>query len=197
MYQIKEQKNALRKSFSERRSAIDREYKNKLDSKIINRFMSLASYRYADTILLYYPVKGEIDVRPIISASLAAGKRVALPRCEDKGSVMNFHYINSPEELEIGRFGLMEPSLQSEMFDPENDVGQCVVVIPALAYDKRGYRLGYGKGFYDRYFSTYGISRVGLIYSQFLVNELPHGKYDISVDILVSEKEVRVVDKEI
>lgn len=197
MYQIREQKNALRKSFSERRSAIDPEYKNKLDSKIINRFMSLASYRYADTILLYYPVKGEIDVRPIISASLASGKRVALPRCEDKGSVMNFHYINTPEELEMGRFGLMEPSLQSEMFDPENDVGQCVVVIPALAYDKRGYRLGYGKGFYDRYFSTYGISRVGLIYSQFLVNELPHGKYDISVDILVSEKEVRVVDKEI
>lgn len=197
MYQIKEQKNALRKSFSERRSAIDREYKNKLDSKIINRFMSLASYRYADTILLYYPVKGEIDVRPIISASLASGKRVALPRCEDKGSVMNFHYINSPEELEIGRFGLMEPSLQSEMFEPEKQVGQCVVVIPALAYDKRGYRIGYGKGFYDRYFSTYGISRVGLIYSQFLVNELPHGKYDISVDILVSEKEVRVVDKEI
>ena len=197
MYQIKEQKNALRKSFLERRSSIPDEYKDKLDSKILSRFMALTVYRYADTMLVYYPVKGEIDVRPLISAALSAGKRVALPRCESKGSVMNFHYINSLDELESGRFGLFEPPAQNEKFRIDGQNGRCAVIIPALAYDRMGYRLGYGKGFYDRYFSGSDISRVGPIYSQFIVNSLPHGKYDISVDILVSEKEVRVVDKEI
>jgi 5-formyltetrahydrofolate cyclo-ligase len=56
---------------------------------------------------------------------------------------------------------------------------------------------GYGKGFYDRYFSSPGISTVGLIYSDFLADKLPHGRYDIAVDLLVSEKEVKIVGKEV
>jgi 5-formyltetrahydrofolate cyclo-ligase len=197
MYQIKEQKNALRKSFLERRSSIPDEYKDKLDSKILSRFMSLAVYRYADTVLVYYPVKGEIDVRPLISAALSVGKKVALPRCESKGSVMNFHYINSLDELENGRFGLFEPPVQNEKFCIGEQNGRCAVIIPALAYDRMGYRLGYGKGFYDRYFSSSGISTVGLIYSDLLADKLPHGRYDIAVDLLVSEKEVKIVGKEV
>lgn len=197
MYQIKEEKNALRKLYAERRANIDVEKKNKLDKKIIDRFMTLATYRYAHTLLLYYPLKSEIDIRPLIEKALEAGKRVALPRCEASGSVMYFHYINSLDDLVEGRFGIMEPPCDAEIFTRENLGGPCAVIIPALAYDKLGYRLGYGKGFYDRYFSTPGISSIGLIYSEFLADRLPHGRYDIAVDLLVSEKEVRIVDKEV
>ncbi len=197
MYQIKEEKKALRKEYSEKRAALDREYKKKLDEKIIDRFMSLATYRYAHTLLLYYPVKGEIDVRRLITSALASGKRVALPRCESKDSIMHFHYINSLDELCEGRFDIMEPSETAELFTPDNLCGPCAVIIPALAYDRSGYRLGYGKGFYDRYFGRSDISTVGLIYSDFLTDKLPHGRYDIAVDLLVSEKEVRIVDKEV
>ena len=119
MYQIKEEKKALRSEYSSRRSAIDPEYKKKLDAKILDRFMSLATYRYAHTLLVYYPVKGEIDVRPLISAALSSGKRVALPRCEAKDSIMHFYYINSLDELDTGRFDLMEPSDKAERFDPD------------------------------------------------------------------------------
>ncbi len=196
MYQIKEEKNALRKLYAERRASIDVEKKKKLDKKIVDRFMTLATYRYAHTLLLYYPVKSEIDIRPLIENALSAGKRVALPRCESNTSVMHFHYINSLSDLTEGRFGIMEPSEDAELFDRQNLCGPTAVIIPALAYDKLGYRLGYGKGFYDRYFSTPGISTVGLIYSDFLADKLPHGRYDIAVDLLVSEKEVRIVDKE-
>lgn len=194
-YQIKEEKNALRKMYAEKRSSLDAEKKRLLDEKIIERFISLATYRYTHTLLLYYPVKGEIDVRPLITHALGSGKRVALPKCEAKDSVMHFHYINSLSELEEGRFGIMEPSEKAEMFDPKDLHGPCTVIIPALAYDKKGYRLGYGKGFYDRYFGTSQISTVGLIYNDFLADRLPHGKYDIAVDLLVSEKGVRIVDQ--
>lgn len=197
MYQIKEEKNALRAVYSQRRADMDIERKKKLDEKIINKFMSLATYRYAHTLLLYYPVKNEIDVIPIIENALASGKRVALPRCEAKGSVMYYHYINSLDDLVDGRFGIKEPREDAELFDRENLGGPCAVIIPALAYDRSGYRLGYGKGFYDRYFSSPGISTVGLIYSDFLAAKLPHGRYDIAVDLLVSEKEVKIVGKEV
>ena len=197
MCQIKEEKNALRALYSQRRADMDIERKKKLDEKIINKFMSLATYRYAHTLLLYYPVKNEIDVIPIIENALASGKRVALPRCEAKGSVMYYHYISSLDDLVDGRFGIKEPREDAELFDRERLSGPCAVIIPALAYDRSGYRLGYGKGFYDRYFSSPGISTVGLIYSDFLADRLPHGRYDIAVDLLVSEKEVKIVGKEV
>lgn len=195
MYQIKEEKKALREKFAKKRSEMEPEYKKALDKKIVERFKALATYRYAETLLLYYPVKGEIDVTPLISDALNAGKRVALPRCESHGSIMHFHYINSLSDLCEGRFGIMEPREDAELFTKDNISGPCAVVVPAFSYDRDGYRLGYGGGFYDRYFGRAGISTVGLVYSEFVSDKLPHGRFDISVDILVTEKGVRVIGK--
>lgn len=181
--------------YSKKRSEMDPEYKSVLDKKIVERFKALATYRYAQTLLLYYPVKGEIDITPLISDALCAGKRVALPRCENSGSIMHFHYINSLSDLTSGRFGIMEPSEEAELFTKDNIGGPCAVVIPALSYDRLGYRLGYGRGFYDRYFGRAGISTVGLVYSEFVADKLPHGRFDIAVNILVTEKEVKVIGK--
>lgn len=197
MYQIKEEKKALRTIYSEKRSSMDKERKKELDQKIVQRFMSLATYRYAHTLLIYYPIDGEIDVTELIRSALCAGKRVALPRCESKGSVMHFHYINSLDELCEGRFGIMEPKEDAELFVKEELTGPCAVIIPALAYDREGYRLGYGRGFYDRYFGHSGISTVGLVYSEFVTDKLPHGRFDIAVDLLVSEKGVKIIGKEV
>ena len=88
MYQIKEEKKALREEYSKKRSEMDPARKSALDKKIVERFKALATYRYAHTLLLYYPVKGEIDITPLISDALRQGKRVAMPRCES--SVMDF-----------------------------------------------------------------------------------------------------------
>ena len=195
MYQIKEEKKALREEYYKKRSEMDPGRKSALDKKIVERFKALATYRYAHTLLLYYPVKGEIDITPLISDALSQGKRVAMPRCESSGSIMHFHYINSIDDLKEGRFGILEPSEDAELFTMDNPGGPCAVVIPALSYDRGGYRLGYGKGFYDRYFGHAGISTVGLVYADFLTERLPHGRFDIAVDIVVTEKEVRVIGK--
>ena len=195
MYQIKEEKKTLREEYSKRRSEMDAEKKNVLDKKIVERFKALATYRYARTLLMYYPVKGEIDITSLIVDALRQGKRVAMPRCESNGSIMHFHYINSLDDLKVGRFGILEPSEDAELFINNGLCAPCAVIIPALSYDKLGYRLGYGKGFYDRYFGRAGISTVGLVYSEFLTERLPHGRFDIAVDIIVTEKEVRVIGK--
>lgn len=159
--------------------------------------MSLVSYRFAETVLLYAKVNSEIDVSAIAEAALAAGKRVAYPRCIPDTSKMEFHYISSLDELSPGAMNIPEPSVSAPLFDPKSVDGKdkCLCIVPALGFDKRGYRIGYGKGFYDRYLSRFDCNRAGVIYSDLLVEELPHGRFDLKVDFIVSEKGVTMADE--
>ena len=99
MYRLREEKEELRRKYLEKRNAMTPEEKLKKDNQIISRFTSLVSYRYSDTLLLYYPTKGEIDTRPLIRSSISLGKRVALPVCCEEGSRMDFYYINLDEMM--------------------------------------------------------------------------------------------------
>ena len=195
MYRLREEKEELRREYLEKRNAMTPEEKLKKDNQIISRFTSLVSYRYSDTLLLYYPTKGEIDTRPLIRSSISLGKRVALPVCYEEGSRMDFYYINSEDDLETGKYGIPTPKSGCEMFEKRKGARGIIVVVPALAFDKNGYRLGYGKGYYDRYINEINAAAIGFVYSDFIADRLPRGRFDISVDLLVSEKGVRLIEK--
>ena len=194
MYRLKEEKDALRKKYLAMREAISPEDKQKMDNRIMNLFTSLISYRYSDILLMYYPTRGEVDTRPLIRSALAAGKKVALPVCLSE-SEMDFYFIESEDDLEIGRFGIPAPKKECRKFDRESDTGGIIMTVPALAFDKKGFRLGYGRGYYDRYINELNATSVGFVYSSFLTDSLPRGRFDISVDLIVSEKGVKLVEK--
>ncbi len=192
MYEIRAAKNAIREKHKKKRNAITPDKKRELDTKICNRIISLVSFRFAETVLLYAPVNSEIDISPVAEAALAAGKRVAYPRCIPGSLEMEFHYISSLDELTPGTMNILEPSADARKLDLE-DVdarNKCLCVIPALAFDKRGYRLGYGKGYYDRYLSRFDCVRAGVIYSELLTEKVPNGRFDLKVDFIVSERGV-------
>lgn len=197
MYEIKTEKNRLRKKYKELRESLSASEKAKLDERICNRFMSLVSYRFADTLLLYAPIKGEIDIRPIATAALSAGKRVAFPRCIPENSEMFFHFVKSLDELLPASYGIPEPSPDAPVFDKndEHSHENCICLIPALIYDKRGYRVGYGKGYYDRYLADFDGTKAGVIYSSCVMDTLPHGRYDLRVDFTVSERGVNIINE--
>lgn len=197
MYEIRTEKNRLRKKYKELRESLAVSEKAKLDERICNRFMSLVSYRFADTLLLYAPIKGEIDIRPIAMAALSAGKRVAFPRCIPESSKMQFHFVNSLDELAPASYGIPEPSSDAPVFDKNNKHSResCICLIPALIYDKRGYRVGYGKGYYDRYLADFNGTKVGIIYNSCVIDTLPHGRYDLKVDFTVSERGVNIINE--
>jgi len=194
MYRLREEKQELRSLYLEKRENMDPETKREMDNRIFKRFTSLISYRYSETLLLYYPIRGEVDTLPIISGALTAGKRVALPVCYDNGR-MEFFLIKSTDDLESGRFGIPTPKPDCEKLEKSAYPDRMVMVVPALAFDKEGYRLGYGKGYYDRYINELNVTSVGLVYSGFIADKLPRGRYDMSVDLLVSEKGVRLIEK--
>ncbi len=193
MLELKSAKTALRTHYAALRREMDPEMHKFRDKKICRLFLSLITYRCASTLLLYAPVRGEIDITPIALRALADGKRIAYPRCGSLPGEMEFHLVTDLAQLEEGTFHLPEPSETLPRLDPQREGKDAVCVLPALAYDRDGYRLGYGKGYYDRYLTRFPGRRVGLIYSDFLTEKLPRGRYDLPVDLLITEKGVRVL----
>lgn len=195
MSYIRDVKNKIRDTYRSRREELSPEQKAAWDKKIIQNITSLASYRFADVILAYHPLEGEIDIRPLLETALAAGKKVALPLCYNEGR-MDFFYITSLDELNDGKFGLKEPSPHNEKYQRE-DPAQALMLIPALVYDTHGYRLGYGRGYYDRYVNGFSGMKAGLCYRASLhPTPLPHGRFDFAVDYIVTEKGVKLIEKD-
>lgn len=192
MYEIRKRKNDIREKYKALRAAIPAEVKAQMDEKICNAFCSLATYRYASVLLMYSPKGSEVDVMPIARRALADGKKVAFPRCIPDSHDMEYHFVDSLDCLTPGAYGLLEPPSDLSVYD-RNSTLPTACIIPALVYDKKGYRLGYGKGYYDRYLGSYMGSKVGMIYNDYIIDELPRGRFDLCVDFMVTEKGLRVV----
>ena len=191
MNTIKKDKDEMRCVYMEKRVSMNSEVKAARDKKICSIATSLAGYRYAEYVLMYAPTDGEIDVMPIAVDALAKGKKVAFPRCNKEKHTMNFHIISSLDDLRVDSYGIREPGEELPIYSPE-DKSPAVCFVPGLVYDRKGYRLGYGKGFYDRYLSNFSGNIVGVVYSDFILPSVPRGKYDVSLNILLSEKGVTV-----
>ena len=195
MTTVKKIKDETRKIYLEKRASMDPELKRKRDKKICEVATALASYRYADYVLLYAPLDDEIDVMPVALDALAKGKKVAFPRCNKEDHTMDFHIVSSLDELRVDSYGIREPAADSPVFDLKNCSSSMICFVPGLIYDKKGYRLGYGKGFYDRYLSSVKGNIIGVVYSDFIVPKVPRGKFDVSLSILLTEKGVVVTSE--
>ncbi len=180
--QFKKERRALVKEY---RRSLAPEQKAGMDGQIRKTLCRLYQFQRAKTVLIYMSTPIEVDTVGIIEYCWQHHKRVALPRCVDGTRLMDFYYVSSFDQLEKGTFGVLEPKTSCEKLGDYKD-GICVV--PALAYDRQGYRLGYGGGYYDRFLGKYPGATVGIIYRQNLYRFLPHGRYDASVSVVVSEK---------
>lgn len=184
------EKNELRKILKAKRHKLHCEL---LDSMVCNKLAAFEPYINTDTVLFYAPLNDEINIDILIKASLEKGRRVALPLCSDDKGNMDFYYIKSLSDLKDGYFGVREPdkSKCSKCTEFENTI--CIV--PAVSYDKNGYRLGYGKGYYDRFLKNYCSLSVGLCYNEMIEDMLPVGEYDIPVNYIITQDSVICVRK--
>lgn len=189
---IKKQKDDIREEYKKRRLEMSMEERHRRDEAIYHVAEGLVSFRYAEYVLLYAATEGEIDVNAIAELALEKGKKVCFPRCDKKTHTMTYHIVSSLDELSIDSYGLLEPSADAPMYEPETDTGSAVCFVPGLVYDKAGYRLGYGKGFYDRYLSAFSGCTIGVVYADYILPTVPRGRFDVSVDILLTEKGVKI-----
>lgn len=187
---IRQYKNELRASIKQSRKELPALEKEALDAGVTKNVFRLYQYRSAKTLLIYVSTDIEVDTFKIIEGALKDGKKVAVPRCIPNTRLMEFHYIDSIEQLSPGTFGVLEPK---ETLPIVEDFEGCLMLLPALALDYSGYRLGYGKGYYDRYLSRFTGACVGMCYSYNLRRHMYHGRYDRPVDVIVTEKAIKTV----
>lgn len=184
---VNEQKKQLRKAMLQKRKELSDSETAAKNSAITEKLLSLEKIQSADLILPFVSAKGEVGTRELIARCLDAGKTVAVPRCIN-GSNMEFCVIHTFDDLEKGMYGIDEPKEYCEVIKAE-DAENSVLIVPALCFNAKGYRLGYGKGYYDRFISRYKGYTVGVCYSEFITDDIPVDEYDRCVDIVITEKQ--------
>lgn len=184
---ISQMKNQLRKFYSQKRLSLQNQNKFKMDELIYNKFINLQEYQESQKIFIYVSKVSEVDSWKIIKHSLQNKKIVCVPRCDTSQNTMNFYKINSIKDLKIGAYGIYEPVV-SDKSKAEESFLKDLCVVPGLCYDKRGYRVGYGKGYYDKFLENFNGVKVGLCYSEFTQDELLHDDFDNNVDVLLTER---------
>ena len=186
---IRPVKTALREKYKQWRRELTEAEKHDADTRILERVCDLWQYRQNDTVLTYVSTAIEVDTHALISRALNDGKRVAVPRCVPGTREMEFFYIDAMEQLTPGTFGVLEPD--PERCEKLTDYRKGLCLVPALSYDWRGFRLGYGKGYYDRFLSRFEGNMVGMCYAACVQKNLPHGRFDCPVELLVTEQYIR------
>ena len=168
---------------------MDPQQKEKMDFAVCRKLCTLREYEKEDTIFTYVSKEIEVDTLSFIQAAWKDKKHVVVPRCVPDTHKMEFYEITSMNDLEKGTFGVLEPIQKKCRLVTDYSHGFCVV--PGLCFDTTGFRLGYGKGYYDRFLSEFHGFTVGICYSSCVRWNLPHGYYDRPVEILVTEKFIR------
>lgn len=164
---------------------MDGEAVARLSAAITSRLCALEAVRNADQVLTYVASKdNEVDTKPMIEKLLAEGREVGVPLAEG-GGVLSWRRIKSLEEVRRGRFGILEPGAGSEVVESGRCKSLCVV--PGMAFDIIGRRIGYGGGYFDRFLSVYTGIAVGLAYDFQVVTSLPHEAHDCMVDAVLTE----------
>lgn len=163
-----EKRNALGAKEVARRSKHIQEFL--LDSK---------EFKLAKIVGAYHAFGSEVKTDLIIEQARAFGKKIALPSVE--GDSLTFYELSSGKYLVEGRFGIMEPL----PYGPVDRID--LLVVPGIAFDNTGYRLGYGKGYYDKFLAKKKVPSIGLCYSFQLLESLPKGKYDKRLDAIATE----------
>lgn len=213
MCELRRQKNDIRAGLIERRKNISPEKQDLWDKKIANIFFGSISYRFCDVMLIYVSTKFEISTSSIMERALEQKKIVGCPVSNTENNTLSFKVITSTSELKAGSYNILEPpKINPDFKDIKNIINiadsknlnnlnininnrklLAICVVPCLSYDSEGYRIGYGKGYYDRFLSSFEGTKIGLCYSEFKSAQLPKGKYDVKLDVVITEKGVTVL----
>lgn len=174
------EKAALRLKLLELEAQMTGAQRMESDFALQQKFLALPRLSRVETVLLYWSMDSEIATGPILEELLSQGKTVLLPRCLPGNGLEARLYC--PDKLERHRWGMLEPGETCPVMEPE------LALVPGLCYDKNGYRLGRGGGFYDRWLATTQAYTVGLCRGAMLQDALPREDWDRRVDLVVTEQ---------
>ncbi len=184
---LRQAKLALRTERLAARDALPAAARLDASTRIAAGIGTLASFAEAAAVLLTWPFRSEWDTRPLLAAAYAAGKIVVLPRVDRATRMLCLHAVaDADRDVEIGFQGIPEPRADSPAVAPD---AVDWVLVPGVAFDVAGARLGYGGGFYDRLLPLLrrGIPRIAGAFELQVVDHVPVAPHDLRVDAVVTE----------
>ena len=187
-------KNQLRRHFKAVRAGLLEGERRAIDAAIAGNVAGLPEFAEADGVFTYLSFGAEVDTRILIECAWTVGKAVALPRVVPGTRQMRWYAVDSLDCLERSSFGVEEPPADPAREVTPRDFHTPVALVPGLAFDREGYRLGYG-GFYDTFLPTFPGTSMGLCRAAQLADHLPHEDYDMPVDEVVTEHGLRALSK--
>ncbi|GIM28549.1 5-formyltetrahydrofolate cyclo-ligase [Clostridium polyendosporum] len=181
-------KSEIRNIVIAKRKELSKVAKDNFDNIISRKFLNSEIYKQCKTIFIYISMNEEIDTKTIILKALEEGKRVCVPKIDIKNRVMKAVEIkNLSQMVETPPFGILEPPT----FDLKLDIDEIeLIVVPGLAFDKNGGRVGYGGGYYDKFlFQPHKSKKIVLAYDFQVFESVPVEKHDVRVDYVITEKQ--------
>ena len=188
--ELYELKTAIRKQAHENRRA--QVEKDAVSEKIVDRFMELAEYQSANTVMFYVDVRDEVRTRQALPAALASGKRIVIPYCVD--GELELFWLENMEELELGMYKILEPKNELRTVEAKRlmPADLDLVMVPGVAFDRNGGRTGHGKGYYDKLLQHARLDAplIALAFECQMFQKIPAESHDIYMDKVVTQDAV-------
>ncbi|MCL2837997.1 MAG: 5-formyltetrahydrofolate cyclo-ligase [Oscillospiraceae bacterium] len=180
-------KQEYRARFLQQRNQLSSQFITESSAKICERVIKLPQFSECDAIFTYQSFGSEVDTQLLIEQAWDAGKKVCIPKIAGKRK-MDFYCIEKGQPLKANKYGILEPTDDCELAFPNK---KSMFVIPGLAFDKNGYRIGYGAGFYDIYLAEREVlAKIGICFDLQIVDDAYPDSHDIPVSVIVTEKNV-------
>jgi len=190
-------KKRLREYFIKKRDTIPPEIKRVKEAAIEKKLFSLREFKEAKSILFYVSFRSEVNTRNCLEDVITMKKRLILPRVDARHRILRLFEVKDLSELSPGYMGILEPPARPNREVSLKDID--LVVIPGVGFDLKGYRLGYGGGYYDRLLGYESrqlarldkhITTIALAFEEQIGEKIPAEPHDIKVDKIITEKRI-------
>ncbi len=185
-------KNEIRKEILARRFGLSDGQVSTKSEAICRSLISDGVFTKASVIGLYWPFRKEVLTQPVFRTALAESKRVGFPLVRAEEHAIIYIAVDDPAEMRVGTYGVTEPRFVPDRVIRPEELD--LIIIPGVAFDGRGYRIGYGAGYYDRLLTGDAVTatRVATAFDIQIVDQVPHKDYDQRVDVIFTESRVIV-----
>ncbi len=186
-----ENKTSIRKRLLKKRLQLTKKEVENFSKRILKKLTKRPEFKASRVVLLYHPIKNEVDPIPLFSKTPFPKKNkiFALPRICKKTDRLYIHKVTDLNTLQTGRFNIKEPSTKHPVIS-RNKLN--LVITPGLAFDLKGHRIGYGKGYFDKLFKNLSTkcTKIALAYDFQIIENIPAAKHDQKVDLIITEKRI-------
>src|SRR5699024_70888 len=175
----------LRKSAIMSLKNISHHDKKQIENKLAENLMNSTLWKQAETIGITMAQEFEWSTKPIIKEAWNNGKTICVPKCNPQNKQLTFYQLQDFNQLEIVYYNLLEPKPEETEEIVKSNID--LLVVPGIVFDKRGFRIGFGGGYYDRFLTDFSNKTVSIISTMQLRDHLPNDSFDIPVNHIITE----------